>query len=107
MSGADRAVHRTGCLACQERQIRRGFPLYDELVAHRQRSEPVAATLGAASGLIGSLIAMEVIHWLTGICEPATLGRGLVFDLRDFSTSWEVVHPDAECELDCTGHARS
>jgi molybdopterin-synthase adenylyltransferase len=98
---------RTGCLACQEREIRRGFPLYDELVAHRQRSAPVAATLGAASGLIGSLIAMEVIHCLTGICEPATLGRGLVFDLRDFSTSWEAVEPDPGCELQCGGHARS
>lgn len=91
---------RTACLACQERHIRREFTLYEELVVHRQRSTPVAATLGAASGLIGSLIAMEVIHTLTGICEPATLGRGLVFDLRDFSTSWEPVEPDAECELD-------
>jgi molybdopterin-synthase adenylyltransferase len=92
---------RTACLACQEHRIRRDFALYDELVAHRQRSAPVAATLGAASGLIGSLIAMEVIHWITGICAPATLGRGLVFDLRDFSTSWELVEPDPDCELGC------
>jgi bacteriocin biosynthesis cyclodehydratase domain-containing protein len=92
---------RTGCLACQERRIRREFELYDELVAHRQRVTPVAATLGAASGLIGSLLAMEVIHWITGICEPATLGRGLVFDLRDFSTHWETVPPDPDCELRC------
>jgi molybdopterin-synthase adenylyltransferase len=92
---------RSGCLACQERQIRRDFDLYDELVAHRQRVSPVAATLGAASGLIGSLLAMEVIHWITGICEPATLGRGLVFDLRDFSTQWESVPPDPGCELHC------
>ena len=89
---------RTGCLACQERQIRREFGLYDELVAHRQRVTPVAATLGAASGAIGSLLAMEVIHWITGICEPATLGRALVFDLRDFSTRWETVAPDPGCE---------
>jgi molybdopterin-synthase adenylyltransferase len=89
---------RTACLECEENQIRRGFPLYDELVAHRGREAPVAATLGAASGLIGSLIAMEVIHALTGICEPATLGRGLVLDLRDFSTSWEPVERDPACE---------
>jgi molybdopterin-synthase adenylyltransferase len=92
---------RPGCLACQERQFRRGFALYDELVAHRRASSPVAATLGAPSGLIGSLLAMEVIHWITGICEPATLGRGLVFDLRDFSTQWEPVEPDPDCELRC------
>jgi molybdopterin/thiamine biosynthesis adenylyltransferase len=94
---------RTACLACQERAIREDFPLYDELVAHRKRAAPVAATLGAPSGLIGSLLSMEVIHWITGICEPATLGRGLVFDLRDFSSRWESVEPDPDCELACRG----
>ena len=61
----------------------------------------MAATLGAPSGLIGSLLAMEVIHWITGISEPATLGRGLVFDLRDFSSHWEAVDPDPNCENGC------
>jgi bacteriocin biosynthesis cyclodehydratase domain-containing protein len=92
---------RTACLECQERAIRRDFALYDELVEHRKASAPVAATLGAPSGLIGSLLAMEVIHWITGISEPATLGRGLVFDLRDFSSHWEAVEPDPDCELGC------
>jgi molybdopterin-synthase adenylyltransferase len=92
---------RTACLECQERAIRRDFPLYDELVEHRKRAAPVAATLGAPSGLIGSLLAMEVIHWITGISEPATLGRGLVFDLRDFSSHWESIEPDPDCELAC------
>jgi bacteriocin biosynthesis cyclodehydratase domain-containing protein len=94
---------RTACLECQERAIRREFPLYDELVEHRKRAAPVAATLGAPSGLIGSLLAMEVIHWITGISEPATLGRGLVFDLRDFSNHWEAIEPDPDCELACSG----
>jgi molybdopterin-synthase adenylyltransferase len=94
---------RTACHECQERAIRRGFPLYDELVEHRKRAAPVAATLGAPSGLIGSLLAMEVIHWVTGISEPATLGRGLVFDLRDFSSHWESIEPDPDCELACGG----
>jgi bacteriocin biosynthesis cyclodehydratase domain-containing protein len=92
---------RTACLECQERAIRRDFPLYDELVEHRKSVAPVAATLGAPSGLIGSLLAMEVIHWITGISEPATLGRGLVFDLRDFSNHWETIDPDPDCELAC------
>jgi bacteriocin biosynthesis cyclodehydratase domain-containing protein len=92
---------RTGCLECQESAVRRGFPLYDELVRHRREHAPVAATLGAPSGLIGSLLAMEVIHWITGISEPATLGRGLLFDLRDFSNHWESVEPDPGCPLAC------
>ena len=94
---------RTACLECQERAIRESFPLYDELVEHRKATAPVAATLGAPSGLIGSLLAMEVIHWITGISEPATLGRGLVFDLRDFSSHWESIEPDPDCELACGG----
>jgi molybdopterin-synthase adenylyltransferase len=94
---------RTACLECQERAVRRDFPLYDELVEHRRTAAPVAATLGAPSGLIGSLLAMEVIHWITGISEPATLGRGLVFDLRDFSSHWESIEPDPDCELACGG----
>ena len=92
---------RTACLECQESVVRRTFPLYDELVAHRAEHAPVAATLGAPSGLIGSLLAMEVIHWITGISEPATLGRGLIFDLRDFSSHWEFVEPDPDCRLAC------
>jgi bacteriocin biosynthesis cyclodehydratase domain-containing protein len=102
---------RTACLECQERAVRRGFPLYDELVEHRGHNAPVAATLGAPSGLIGSLLAMEVIHWITGISEPATLGRGLIFDLRDFSSHWESVERDPDCECGtmarCSGPPRS
>ena len=92
---------RTACHECQESAVRRGFPLYDELMQHRRHHAPVAATLGAPSGLIGSMLAMEVIHWITGISEPATLGRGLVLDLRDFSSHWESVEPDPNCELGC------
>lgn len=44
---------------------------------------------------------MEVIHWITDISEPATLGRGLVFDLGDSSSHWEAVDPDANCPLGC------
>jgi bacteriocin biosynthesis cyclodehydratase domain-containing protein len=94
---------RTACLECEERAIRREFPLYDELVEYRRNAAPVAATLGAPSGLIGSLLAMEVIHWITEISEPATLGRGLVFDLRDFSSHWESIEPDPNCALACGG----
>jgi len=46
---------------------------------------------------------MEVIHWITGISTPATLGRGLVFDLRDLSSHWEAIEPDPDRELACGG----
>jgi bacteriocin biosynthesis cyclodehydratase domain-containing protein len=89
----------TACLECQERAIRREFPLFDELVEHRKRAGMPDATLGAASGLIGSLLAMEVIHHLTGICPPATLGSALIFDLRTFEGRREPVRRDPCCPV--------
>jgi bacteriocin biosynthesis cyclodehydratase domain-containing protein len=88
---------RSGCLECQERAARRAYPLYDELADLRRGQPSTAATLGPASGLIGSLIAMEIIHHLTGLAAPATLGAGLTIDLRDLSTEWETVDRDPGC----------
>jgi molybdopterin/thiamine biosynthesis adenylyltransferase len=91
-------VHgRTGCLECQERATRRDYPLYDELVEFRSRRPVVAATLGPASGIIGATIAMEVVHHLTGIAPPATLGVGLTIDLRDWAIEREHVPRLADC----------
>ena len=97
----------TACLECQERAIRREFPLFDELVEHRKRASLPDATLGAASGLIGSLLAMEVIHHLTGICPPAALGSALIFDLRTFTTRREPVERDPSCPLCGPGPTRA
>jgi bacteriocin biosynthesis cyclodehydratase domain-containing protein len=88
---------RTGCLECQERAARRAFPLYDELADLRRGEPTVAATLGPASGLVGSVIGMEIVHFLTGLARPATLGAGVTIDLRDLSLEWEAVERDPEC----------
>jgi molybdopterin/thiamine biosynthesis adenylyltransferase len=88
---------RPGCLRCQETAARRAFPLYDELAEARARHPPAAVTLGAASGVVGSLIAMDVIHHLTGIAPPATANRAVLVDLLTLSITSEPVHPDPEC----------
>jgi hypothetical protein len=87
----------TGCLACQERALRRDWPLYDRLAEFRAGRPVVAATLGPASAIIGTAIAMDVVHHLTGIASPATAGAGLTIDLRD----WAVERAEIERDPDC------
>jgi molybdopterin/thiamine biosynthesis adenylyltransferase len=90
---------RTGCFECQERAARRSFALYDELAAWRQAHPTVATTLGWASGVIGSLLAGEVIHLLTGVCEPATIGTAVTVDLRTLQITRESVERDPGCPV--------
>ncbi|MFL5895511.1 MAG: HesA/MoeB/ThiF family protein [Thermoleophilaceae bacterium] len=89
----------TGCYACQEQEWRESFPLFDELVEHRRRHECPAASLGPACGLIGSQVALDVFHHLTGVCEPASLGAALVVDLRTLTVAREPVTRRADCRV--------
>lgn len=90
---------RTGCLACQEQAVREGFPLFDELARFRSGRRSRAATFGPASGVIGSLLANDVVHHLTGICEPATLGRSLMVDLRTLEVTSEPISRRRDCSV--------
>jgi bacteriocin biosynthesis cyclodehydratase domain-containing protein len=89
----------TGCLECREAAARERHRLFDELVAFRQTQRSRAATFGPACGLIGSLLATEAVHHISGVAPPATLGRSLVIDLRTLETSWEEAarHPRCPC----------
>jgi bacteriocin biosynthesis cyclodehydratase domain-containing protein len=87
----------TGCLECQERAIRLEHPLYDELAAHRARNPTTAATLGPPSALVGSILAMDAVHHITGLAEPSTLGRALLIDLRSMEVRREAVPRDPDC----------
>jgi molybdopterin-synthase adenylyltransferase len=86
------------CLACRERRLRRDFPLYDELAAHRRREPPQATTLGPASALIGALLALEVLHLVLGHRPLATHDRVLVIDMPTLTASWESIERDPGCE---------
>jgi bacteriocin biosynthesis cyclodehydratase domain-containing protein len=94
----------TACQQCQEAGARDGFPLYDEVVAMRRARLPVTATLGSASALIGAAVAGDVVHHLTGIAPPATLGAALIVDLRDLSVERHPVQRDPGCPR-CGPHA--
>lgn len=90
---------RTACFACEETQMRAVAPLYDEVVAMRQRTTAARAiTLGPASGIVGTLLSAEVMHHLLG-GQAATEGRAMVLDIRTFDVSWEPIARDPGCPV--------
>lgn len=88
---------RSACLECWESRLRRENPRFAEVTEHLDRDPSTAATLGAASGVVGSLLAMEAIHHLTGAVEPASLGRAHVLNLRTMGVQVERVERDERC----------
>lgn len=89
----------TGCFACQETAYRREYPLFDIAVEQRRAKPSPAATLGPACGLIGSQIGMEVMHHLTGLAPPSTLGVAHIYDLRTMEVRREPVVPEPGCPI--------
>lgn len=93
---------RTACFACEETQMRAAAPLYDDVVAMRQRTTASAMTLGPAAGIVGTLLSLEVMHALLG--QPAaTEGRALLLDIQTLETSWAPVERDPACPV-CRSH---
>jgi molybdopterin-synthase adenylyltransferase len=92
----------TGCFECQEATYRDRFPLYDELVEQRRGRPSQAATLGPVCAFVGGQVALETVHQLTGVCEPASRGTAHVYDLRTMSVSREDVPRVPGCPV-CGG----
>jgi bacteriocin biosynthesis cyclodehydratase domain-containing protein len=89
----------TGCFACQETAYRREYPLFDTAVEQRRAQPSPAATLGPACGLIGSQVGLEVMHYLTGLARPSTLGMAHIYDLRTMEVRREPVAPEPDCPV--------
>ena len=87
--GPMRIPGRSPCLACVEQEDRGRFPLAAELEAFRAARRRPSPTLGTASGLIGTLVATEIVHHLTGAHPPRTLDASFVFDLATFESRIE------------------
>jgi bacteriocin biosynthesis cyclodehydratase domain-containing protein len=92
----------TGCFNCQERAYRGSYELYDHIVDQRRGSPSPAATLGPVCAFVGGQVALEVVHRLTGLCEPASKGCVRVLDTRTLELSSEPVPRDPGCEV-CSG----
>jgi bacteriocin biosynthesis cyclodehydratase domain-containing protein len=87
----------SACFACHERQLRAESPYYDELVSHRRAATAPATTLGPASGVVGTLLSLEVMHLLLGGLPPATAGCALLVDMRTLEVRSEPVRRDPAC----------
>jgi bacteriocin biosynthesis cyclodehydratase domain-containing protein len=92
----------TGCFACQEAGYRRTYPLFDVAVEQQRGKASPAATLGPACGLIGGQVGLDVMHQLTGLAQPSTLGVGHIYDLRTMELEREPVVPEPDCPI-CGG----
>ena len=95
----------TGCFACQEATYRDAYPLYDELVEQRRGRPTPAATLGPVCAFVGGQVALEVLHQLTGLFAPATLGRAHIYDLRTMTVTHEDVPRLPDCPVCGAGAA--
>jgi bacteriocin biosynthesis cyclodehydratase domain-containing protein len=89
----------TGCFECQEIGYRRTYPLFDVAIEQQRGKTSPAATLGPACGLIGGQIGLDVLHQLTGLAQPSTLGVGHIYDLRTMEVEREPVVPEPSCKV--------
>ena len=87
---------RTGCFACVHRRAVADHPLLADIAAASSDDSP-AATYAPACGVIGSLLANELIALLAGLHEPATLGRGWELDLATYASRWTDAVPPGGC----------
>lgn len=89
----------TGCFACQLAAYRRTYPLFDAAIEQRRAKPSPAATLGPACALIGGHVALDIMHRLTGLCEPSTQGVAHIYDLRTMEVEREPVVPEPDCPV--------
>lgn len=89
----------TGCFSCQEIAYRREYPLFDIAVEQQRAKSSPAATLGPPCGITGGHVAMEVLHLLTGLAQPSTLGVAQIYDLRTMEIDREPVVPEPDCPV--------
>ena len=74
-------------------------PLFDELADWRQRADTLAATFAPACSMTGGILSSDVIHHLTGLAEPATLGASVVIDIRTLALRRLTVEPVEDCPV--------
>jgi bacteriocin biosynthesis cyclodehydratase domain-containing protein len=90
---------RGPCFACHERRLAAAFPLYPQVADHRRLHPAPAITLGPASGVVGTLMALEIMHLLVGPGPVATQGRALLIDMQTLEQRWEAFERDPGCPV--------
>ncbi len=79
-----------------------GLGLWSTRVLARSGRSPksVRDRLRVMAGRItGGHVAMEVLHLLTGLAQPSTLGVAQIYDLRTMEVDREPVVPEPDCPV--------
>jgi bacteriocin biosynthesis cyclodehydratase domain-containing protein len=92
----------TGCYACQEIGYRRSYAHFDEVLEQQRGKVSAAGTLGPACELIGGHVSLDVMHLLTGLATPSTLGTMRIYDLRTMEVEHESITAEPNCPV-CAG----
>ncbi len=87
----------TSCLACHEQALREADPSLDLLIAHLAARPSDAPVTAPACALAAGILASDIVHQLTGLAEPSTLGAALTLDLRASRPAIERT-PSPGCE---------
>ncbi|MDG4857110.1 ThiF family adenylyltransferase [Streptomyces sp. T-3] len=87
---------RTPCFACVQRTTHEELPWYAE--ASRYMTEHLATgtfnpCTAPVAGLLGSMVALDVVKYLTKVADPAALGRRLMVDLARMEVSYSEEKP--------------
>lgn len=88
---------KTACHACLEAAVREEAPLYDEVATSRSRRCMPDPSVGAVSGVVGSLLAAEAVHLLLGRFRPSSAGAALLLDLQTMQLRREVITRRRDC----------
>ncbi|MGN6816545.1 MAG: TOMM precursor leader peptide-binding protein [Solirubrobacterales bacterium] len=92
----------TGCYACQEIAYRREFEHFDAMVEHLRASPSPASIVAPLCAQIGGHVALDLLHFLTGLAEPSTLGAAAVYDARTMEHQRVPVQREPMCPV-CGG----
>jgi molybdopterin-synthase adenylyltransferase len=96
------------CLELHRAELGRGVDLPLLTWERVLQSERVNRGIGPVAQLLGSLVAMEALRYLTGIVEPVSAGRYQLVDFSgDCSTSTDPWPRDPECSVCATAPVRS
>lgn len=89
----------SGCYECQKIGWRRNYPFFEVAVDQLRGKSSPAATLGPSSGLIGAQVAADVMHFVTGLAEPASLNAACLYDIRTMEVERVPVVAEATCSV--------
>ena len=96
---------RTACFACEQRRALASVPGYAAMLEHAMHvvaDRTVNPCTAPVSGLIGSLVALEAVKFLSGVAPPVVLNRKLIFDLQTMQIRFNDGVRDPDC--DACGH---